>query len=648
MLARIEERVAAIPRLALDDPRSIARYYNPAELPCVRWLCGLAEGADAVGANELLRCRSNGVTFELAAVLPCQSSVYRATRDASFVAEFDRLLGSCAYVVEGDGELPAHSAGLAAADEEFVKCCRARAYRLQARLLLRQADLLVAAFDFADAGGSGGTRETVREALRTGLPVLVLDLGSLEVSVRLPGDLEDIEWLGLPKWDAVHSARGAGAAPNDWERRLDEIVASVLLGPKSVAEMSIATRRQGLSLLEEYLFGARWDALLPRSAAFRRGSERVLGTLWSRFQRWASDVDAAEVLPTPAPPGRLRAWRTRASSLNSRYSALYRGGFLLNYGLALAAVLLAVLTLIFVSGAESEGARLAVFGGTAFKLCIVLGLLVLPSVANRGRWASRTVEYRYIAEQLRVLQFLPSLGIASLPAVPVPLSSPGYERPTVAEWLLQAFVRNVDLPRRTTGGAPAHTVHLNPAAALRGIRDDWLGAAGDSKSGTPGTGQIGYHTRNEAKMTAMAEHLEKTVRILSRVVVGAVLFDLVAVCVEHWYELPHAVARFAHVATLVLVALGAVLPAAIAALNGVGSQSECERLGDRSAIMRLRLEQHAKSAGTLVAMIEAARTRRHVGSYTLEALDLVDEIGRTLTAEVMDWSVLFAKDMPEA
>jgi len=86
-----------------------------------------------------------------------------------------------------------------------------------------------------------------------------------------------------------------------------------------------------------------------------------------------------------------------------------------------------------------------------------------------------------------------------------------------------------------------------------------------------------------------------------------------------------------------LIFLAAVLPAAVASLNGVRFQSECARLSDRSAQMAVQL-------GLLQ---ERANMPRPRPARMLDALRLAEDVARLTLDEVAEWSAIYGKEFVE-
>ena len=159
-------------------------------------------------------------------------------------------------------------------------------------------------------------------------------------------------------------------------------------------------------------------------------------------------------------------------------------------------------------------------------------------------------------------------------------------------------------------------------------------------------------------MSKMYRDTEKWSRWLTLSVIAAVTLDVLILAAEFCSLLPHAWESFFSVATPWLVFLAALLPAAVASLNGVRFQSECRRLADRSAVVRSILGGHGGSHESGGWMREAQRLLQQIvnaemepvsnpGSWNVEVMLLCEQIASDLTQEVAEWSVLYAKEIPE-
>jgi hypothetical protein len=177
------------------------------------------------------------------------------------------------------------------------------------------------------------------------------------------------------------------------------------------------------------------------------------------------------------------------------------------------------------------------------------------------------------------------------------------------------------------------------------IRDRWIAS------------QSAYHWGTARKYEHWSQTTQETIEHLNWVVVGLVVIDLALVAMEFWHPLPTPL-----LVTAIILSIACVLiPAAVAALHGFRAQSECERLGDRSAVMRALLDRSPKgdemahppaSWGEdrmvqLDALLARMKEQRAHGAWELEALRFAVATARDFTEEAAGWSVLYAKEVTE-
>jgi len=673
---------------------TITRFYSNKQ-PTLRLITGLAEGSDMLAARALGRLSNPGARAEHAGVLPFDLEQYRDSRKAEFRASFDELAGQCAYVLALDGRYVAGDAG---------KLYRARAYRAQSTVLLRQADILLASADPEGACKAGGTLETIRAALAFDLPVVFIHAGSGKVQLLEPGT------------DLASALAGAADAPG-WEEGLRSWINDIVADPDTGSGSDVAQERgseakaplHGERLLEEFFKAENLppSEISPGGKSGRKASWRE--KLWMQVASWFRPKDAS--VPAPDPPiSAYDDYRRRARSLNYHYSGLYRGTFVLNYVLAATAVALAALSLVLLgrtrtdaaesveavlrshpllitvaaepitNGAVAPGAtnRGTTLGGAAGSLpaasshvsVLFLSLLFLGAMkfavvvfifrnthqANHGDWNDKAVDYRYLAERLRSLFYLPRVGSFQPPAAAPPQYASRVVRQSAVDWLFEAIVRSVPpsvlLSRNeavSVGDGTSYTIpviHVDAAWVLADVRDRWLG------------GQIAYHSRNARTMEGLSRFAERWGKRLNVAVIAAVAIDVTILLCSLFHLFPEGVSQRLHTTAPALMFLAALLPAAVASLNGIRFQSECGRLADRSAIVRVilggreRVPQPSgrlKEALCLSKRIESARQNpaSDPGAWSIEVLRLSEAIARDLVQEVAEWSVLYSKEVVE-
>jgi hypothetical protein len=689
-----------------QEPR-IAKFYQRT-CPLLQLITGLCEGADAVAARALetvqvdpdpgpgISAQAKCLETELAAVVPFDVETYRRSRPAAFLPEFDRQLGRCAWVLALDGiyEKPDP-------DTPRAKNRRARGYRAQSAFLLRHSDLLIAAANPDDQGKAGGTLETVRDALAFELPVVFIHTGTGEVYLVEPeDDLHSVladrppditaREKTLDRWVAhliadpdtdIHVGHGEpesrkGLLGIPW--RLLLALLKRICGDHDQED----ARQRGERLLQDYFDNNSIPPRMPDGKRRKTVRERVwLGTEWL--------FRGGPKLSSDTPLAPYRVYRDRASDLSRHYSGLYRGAFLLNYALAIVAVALAAvsLTLLGTAGHTAVGEQIAELleagGKTAEEVAVSptprswllpallalavgkLGILAFiwynTRLANRERWNDRAVDFRYLAERLRGMFYLPLAGSLEPPAAAPPQFASRVVRQSTIDWLFDAAVRSIspaDLqaarPQEISTGDGRGTVTVRklltlvPKQTIQSVRDGWIKKQGD------------YHERNHLTMHAMDRGLEQLSKCLGVLVIVVVAVDLLLVGAKVGHWLPHDWVPAAKQATPWLIFVSAVLPAVVAALGGVRFQSECQRLAERSAVMRVMLRGRGKvteepRAGRW-ALADALSRRiataagdpnTDVGSWSHDVLRLTERVATDFVQEAAEWSVLYAKEVSE-
>ncbi|MCU0756459.1 MAG: hypothetical protein MUE46_15280 [Xanthomonadales bacterium] len=673
----------------------IARFYAESP-PLLRLMTGLCEGADAIAADVLEQVRvcpdpgssaepSHCLQTELAAVLPFAVEDYRSSRPVAFQTQFDQQLERCAYVLELDGIYAKPEP-----DTPLASNRRARAYRAQSAFLLRQSDLLIAAANPDEPGKAGGTLESVRSALAFELPVIFLHTGTGAI------------YLIDPEADLPTALADPPTA--DWAAVLGQWVQQIVADPdlaKSGTTATGDTAKQhhatapepDIRLLEAYFDPDPLVALPMRWLAMARQQ------IWAALERRYS----TRPKPRPDPPLEPYArYRKRATALNYHYSGQYRGAFVLNYTLAVIAVALATTSLMLLGIASHTplGEQVAALFAAApptgvvsttprgwllptlialalTKLALVVYISKSTHRANHERWNDRAVDMRYLAERLRALYYLPKLGSFQPPAVHPPQFAARVVRQSHIDWLCEAIIRSVspaDLPAAAPHqlqrpGLPdlpiRKRLRIDAVAELERIRDTWVAQ------------QAIYHDRNAHGMHGMHHDMERWQQALSSIVVGIVLADLVLIAGKlahklHWISLPPLALDIAKYATPALILLSALIPAIVAALGGLRFQSECQRLAERSSVMRrllagtnpLKAWSDPDTAAQATALETASGRLRLVhqqiqrirqeqqqpdnpASHAHLALRTAEAVAEEMIQEAAEWSVLYAKDLGE-
>ena len=573
--------------------------------PRLTLVTGLADGADQLASRLFLEDSPNFPEVErvLGAVLPCDRDAFVTRSGLSGESGFAAAAGACAFIVELDGDMPPTPGPPHEGEPLEARRARAergRAFSEQSEILLRDADLLIAVDDPHDDGRIGGTRQTIRAALEIGMPVIHLRLGHDEIALlRSRADFDEPAPLPASHasdalWSLVGELVGAGAAAHDAG------YVKTLIG--------------------------EFYAQAPPPA-------NLLNRLWERFENGFKD-------PVKTPSGEAapayQVYRQRASALSAHYASLYRGSFLLGYALAVLAVLLAVgalalfpLRAVLRMNAVQQDITLLVLG--LGKLAVVVSILRLASRANRERLAHRAADYRYLSERLRAMIYLPH---AAALRSPYNWSLPYTTRVSaqdVIDRLFLSIVRQADPLEVIPGRRDGAVLRPEAGVALALIRTRWL------------AGQRRYHESNHVTQHRMSRWLEQMSRRLQNQVGdrhrGWSTWRWRPLGVAGWSAwLPESLDVLVNrAATPTLIAMAAVLPAAVASLNGVQFQSECARLADRSEHMAAQLRQLEERSS--LARLRPIRL--------IDALRLGEDIARSTIDEVAEWSAIYGKDFVE-
>lgn len=587
-------------REALENPRSTPSDRMP---PRLVLLSGLSDGADQLAASAFLTMPPNRVVLEHVAVLPFHETDYRNHSPIDDKAGFDRLIGLSSLVIELDGRwLPNE----APKGEAFARHARGRAYRAQARAMLQRSDLAMAVWDPAEPGRPGGTAETVHYALEMGMTVLALcpSAGPDGLGLHALRTFADLD--ALQSWYTDGTTIPVSEQPGHVEALVRDLLPDV---PPHVE-------------------------VPPHSRL-----ENVWRDFEKKFDGPIAATAARAAVPITGSP--FYALRQHARELNARYSGRYRGGFLNNFRFATLATSLAAASLAamvlgykFLHSDWPVGLKVFLLLLACGKLALVVTIWRVIEHARHNGWNERAVNARYLAENLRLLFWLPAMGKLRTPQRSGEHHSDQQLGRRTAEALLRAAVRAAPLETglAVVPGAGPRRARIEPGRALDDLCSQWI------------VEQHAYHLRNADRLGRMAHSLSHRAEVLNMVVIGCVALDialLIAGIAFHNLPIPLEVLK------VLLIASAAALPAAVAATYGVREQSEAQRLSGRS-------QQLAESLAAMKTDVDQLRARMRQlgadgadpGAWTLECLDRAERCARLVAEDVAEWSVLYGKPMP--
>lgn len=424
-------------------------------------------------------------------------------------------------------------------------------YEAVGRLLLDQSDILIAVWDGLPAQGRGGTEHIMEIALGRRMPVFCVRLDLQEIVLLSPGDLHGRDPLTVQK---ISAAVESLTLP-PWLRLPEP-------GHPDATGAYTASTPEGDTIL-----GRCW--LLLRTALCVRGN-----------------------LPEQIEEVKIEERRyVEVNECAMRLAGLYRGTFVVNYTLGTLAVFFALL-----SYADDH----RVYYWLTCELLSIAAVVLLIDRLREHRWHYRTVDCRYLAEQLRILHFVQPLGLAPpLPRLPAHHMHSPIEQSWM-EWRLRAIVRETPMPSGTFA-----------ADQLEPILKTWIPS------------QINYHELNHARNHLIEERLHFLAKLFVAIAGSA--------CVAHFFLHDPDTGRW-------LTFLAAGFPAAAGACHAISTQGEFRRLAERSRAMTVALQHVTDRFDRLLnGILTGVAARREVS-----------QLAHLMLEEVLDWQILYRKDVPPA
>jgi hypothetical protein len=582
-------------------------------VPRVAVLSSLAAGSDQIGAQTARNLIESRIFVELEAVLPFSEADYPGLPGAE-QREFREdeaktlrtLAAKASQVIRLDGRYD-HSP--------------LEGYRQARDLLLENSDLLVAIYDPRQPGGEAGARETVGQALETGTPVITVLVEENEARINVRRDLPQGVQAAGAEWDAAIAVDDAR-----WRPLVEHCVAEQLLPPEVTAAAAGHPEALDRALYRLNLISRA--ALPPRLCRL----EKWFGAVWRRLLELAGATEPSPDFPSAAITLQPYAGLyRRTEELAGMYMATYRGAFVLSYVLASLAVAAAVALMAASLLAHGHPSLWTVIPLCVSKVLILGLLLWLEREGRIGRLQEAGVEFRYLAELLRPMQWLARAG-TSPPAVDLPVHAAQHDpRRSWMVWLARATARSASFVGGATPQDPSRPreVSMNAATAASALEragSEWL------------EGQVLYHATNARRMRTLEHALERWAKQLLWTVLAAAVAACALELALHFERVPELYESSAFATAVILGAIAAVLPALIAALAGIAFQSEAKRLATRSHSMEqnLRAEQGrlARAAGAVGSVANEA-------AASSTARNLLRRVSGHTIEEVGDWKVLY-------
>lgn len=582
----------------------------------LRIISQIATGADTWVTQEALK-----MDYELQCILPFERSEYALDfTDPDALGTYNDLLARAgAAVMELDGRFTV----ISPVEHKHPGV----SYEASGRALIHQTDLLIAIWDGNAEKGKGGTGQVVREALQNGIPV-----------VWIPWSSHSGWTLQCPPWRLYEEPADLKGDSD----RLAELIPDLLLPPE---ETSMPDLESGNSLRKAYFRESQksgnpqlgmWALFqsIVTGSLFREGRLKKVGgnfrvkdfmaletgkadNFWTKKEKKVPGQPTIKVnMRNPVDPNTRKwindrflkhyAW---ANGLSIFYGDLHRSAYLLNYIFGALAVFLALICIA--AGIEGKDQT----GWIVAELIVIIGILSLTQRGRRKRWHQRWIDYRALAEHLRLSRCLILFGGGS-PRITYEghLSSYGNPARTWMRWHYRAIERAAGLP----------PVKFD-ATYLDSCQEFW-------RDGLV-LGQINYHNDACNKYKLLDKRLHKLGDLMFIMTLVACAVHLLHLGLEHnpdfgW--VPKGTGDW-------MVLLCAFLPALGAAFAAIRSHSEAQRLAQRSKAMEENLVR-----------LRADLARVPVAADDLNSVLLreqADRVSDLMTNEFLDWRVVF-QDRP--
>ena len=408
----------------------------------------------------------------------------------------------------------------------------ARSYERANDVILSNCDLLIAVWDGMEARGRAGTGDVVEQAFEREIPIIVID----------PASPNDGQLLVKPRDQTVEGMR---ALESERKRLPDDLVdlAGVLLipprlrGSQRILEDLYAEKKTRRSFRFEYslllrVFGATRAQKVVLKFDEQLAWEKARQTSFLCDKDWPPRIDSVSKIVA------------QLDRLATRYGRLYRSSSASGYFLAIVISLSSGILGILIPSIST--ATLSIQG--------VVGALIFVDrwVGMHQRWQEKWLTYRCMSERLKALRFLQVFGLSSH-FVLNGVQSTGL---TSTEWFVRRTSRAIGLPKGI----------ISPAVVESGFEQL---AEFEIKE------QIAYHRGACRQLGILERRLSWAANISVLGMVMIVLAPSVAIWVgAAKYEAP--IRAFAGI-------LLAVLPAALAAFNGIRADADLIRLTERSA-----------------------------------------------------------------
>ncbi len=488
----------------------------------VQWrvISPLARGADRIVA----RAAMEKLDASLDVVLPAVPDEYRKDfTDPGDLEEFNLLF-------EKAVNYPSLAAGY-----PFTSPAVRDGYEQAGRTLVDSCEILIAVWDGKPARGEGGTASAVSYACSVNRLVVWINALDPEAPPVIIVKVEEV----------------AGAPAVSVSNKLTPVTRAL---PENASGWS-----PGFRQLEEY----------NRDKGFRKNKYddvlmRNVGKLRDVAEK--SGLDPGTLMPLVSA---LLPHYSRADSLALRYRKLHTTSAIWLYRLAAFSVTVAVFQTLFFTGQT---------GWTVLELLALTWAIVMFRVSIFKRWHEKYLNYRHLAERIRILLFQSVVGQQTRTESVLRAALPFYPGP--GGWV-------PDVVSELKRDLPSMAVPEEGFYAVRKfVTEGWI------------SDQVIYHQRNAS--------VKERYSVRDRRIIIALLAGTLAAGLVHLSKLVHDPVMESLIISLVII-----LPSFASAQHAIGIVRDFERISTRSARMKELLQVIAHSMNNATGWEELKREMSH-------------------------------------
>lgn len=538
---------------------SLSDFYQSASTPEIRLISGMAAGTD-LSAISAAKSRS----WQFHAILPQEIEIFKKSLSIEEIAIFNSALEL------STSQTIINSAGFEdTGDHDSL-----------GELLLQNIELLVAVWDGAESRGKGGTADLVERALNLGIPVIWLNTTD-SLSIRF--------------LESHLNLKNIGKSKTDWSIEFSNYVQEIIQPPSEANEPEAYFRLKSFQneRLTRWNYGVAYP-LFQRiflKRKLRISDIRLPDPEKELTNKWAQEELKSDITSENNKNSfKVFSAYFRADRLAIYYAQVYRSASLLNYSLAAFAVLMALMGLIV-------GDLKLIW--IIIELFLITSVITITHVGSKNRWHERWLDYRQLAESLRVMLELKQMGFNhhenSWRLVNTHQGLPF----RWIDWYQGAISRTFDLPSKVIDSEALSAFNVK----LRRYIDE----------------QAEYHSKN-ADLAHKADH---KLHILGNIC----LYGTISSCIV-FVALYFTINELAMQAKLLVTFFCALLPAFGAAAFGYRAHADFSGIYKRSNLVALQLKEISTDL------------KKKSYSY-VELANIVHNLNLDNHLELRDWRITF-------